>query len=77
MKNYIGDIYGDKKHGKGVLSWPDGGICAGGFFADRRHGFGTFQDPDASEFKVIHQSISFNDSCQDISFVFKGSFLSR
>jgi hypothetical protein len=48
----VGDIYAEKKHGKGVLSWSDGRMYTGAFFADRRHGFGTFQIPDVSEFKV-------------------------
>ena len=52
LKTYVGDIYEEKKHGKGVLSWSDGRIYTGAFFADRRHGFGTFHTPGASDFKV-------------------------
>ena len=52
LKNYMGDMYAEKKHGKGVLSWSDGRMYSGGFFADRRHGFGTFRTPEISEFKV-------------------------
>ncbi|CAF4606065.1 unnamed protein product [Rotaria sp. Silwood1] len=51
---YIGDIYGDKKHGKGVLSWADGRMYTGAFFADRRHGFGIFQNSNISEFKGLY-----------------------
>lgn len=53
LKKYTGDIYGDKKHGQGVLSWPDGRMYTGAFFADRRHGFGIFSSPNISEFKVF------------------------
>lgn len=52
LKNYTGDLYAEKKHGKGVLSWSDGRMYSGGFFADQRHGFGTFRTPEISEFKV-------------------------
>ncbi|CAF4138549.1 unnamed protein product [Rotaria socialis] len=51
---YAGDIYGDKKHGQGVLSWPDGQMYTGAFFADRRHGFGIFHKPNISEFKGLY-----------------------
>lgn len=56
----MGDIYGDKKHGKGVLSWPDGRMYTGAFFADRRHGFGVYQNPNVSEFKVHFGSLKKN-----------------
>ena len=49
---YIGDIYAEKKHGNGVLSWSDGQMYTGAFYADQRHGFGTFQTAEVSEFKV-------------------------
>lgn len=51
-QKYQGDLYDEKKHGKGVLSWPDGRVYTGAFFADRRHGFGIFHTPNTSEFKV-------------------------
>ncbi|CAF2382899.1 unnamed protein product [Rotaria sp. Silwood2] len=51
---YIGDIYEDKKHGKGVLSWPDGRMYTGAFFADKRHGFGIFHNPNSSQFKGLY-----------------------
>ncbi|CAF1532005.1 unnamed protein product, partial [Adineta ricciae] len=57
---YVGDIYDEKKHGKGMLSWSDGRKYTGAFFADRRHGFGVFQTPDISEFKGLY--------CQDERF---------
>jgi hypothetical protein len=50
---YTGDMYAEKKHGKGVLTWPDGRMYTGDFFADKRHGFGIFQTSDISEFKVF------------------------
>ncbi len=52
MKKYVGDIYAEKKHGNGVLSWSDGRMYTGAFYADQRHGFGTFQAPEVSEFRV-------------------------
>jgi hypothetical protein len=52
LKKYTGDIYAEKKHGDGILSWSDGRVYTGAFYADRRHGFGTFQTADVSEFKV-------------------------
>ncbi len=52
LKKYVGEIYDEKKHGKGILSWPDGRVYTGAFYADKRHGFGTFKTPDVSEFKV-------------------------
>ncbi|CAF3380512.1 unnamed protein product [Rotaria sp. Silwood1] len=52
---YVGDIYADKKHGKGILSWSDGRIYKGAFFADKRHGFGTFQTSDILEFKGLYR----------------------
>ena len=57
LKKYTGDMYGEKKHGRGVLSWADGRMYTGAFYADRRHGFGTFHTPEVSEFKV--RSISY------------------
>ncbi|CAF2798149.1 unnamed protein product [Rotaria sp. Silwood2] len=53
---YVGDIYADKKHGKGILSWSDGRIYKGAFFADKRHGFGTFQISDRLEFKGLYRN---------------------
>ncbi|CAF4264002.1 unnamed protein product, partial [Rotaria sordida] len=35
---YVGNIYADKKHGEGILTWSDGRIYKGAFFADKRHG---------------------------------------
>jgi hypothetical protein len=52
LEDYVGDLYQEKKHGKGVLRWPDGRSYTGAFFADRRHGFGIFRNPDRSEFQV-------------------------
>jgi hypothetical protein len=52
LKKYVGDIYAEKKHGNGVLSWSDGRMYTGAFYADQRHGFGTFQAPEVSEFRV-------------------------
>lgn len=52
LKKYTGDIYAEKKHGKGILSWSDGRMYTGAFFADKRHGFGNFHIPEISEFKV-------------------------
>jgi hypothetical protein len=52
LKKYVGDIYAEKKHGNGILSWSDGRTYTGAFFADKRHGFGSFQTPDVLEFKV-------------------------
>ena len=52
LKSYVGDIYAEKKHGNGVLSWSDGRVYSGAFYADQRHGFGTFQTPNVSEFRV-------------------------
>ncbi|CAF0917373.1 unnamed protein product [Rotaria sordida] len=51
---YTGDIYEDKKHGKGILTWSDGQIYTGAFFADRRHGFGISHNPNISEFKGLY-----------------------
>lgn len=51
-KVYTGDIYAEKKHGNGVLSWSDGRMFTGTFFADKRHGFGVDHTPNTSEFKV-------------------------
>ncbi|CAF1303005.1 unnamed protein product [Adineta steineri] len=51
---YTGDVYEEKKHGKGVLSWADGRTYTGAFFADRRHGFGIFHVPNTSEFKGLY-----------------------
>lgn len=52
LKKYSGDIYAEKKHGTGVLSWSDNRTYTGAFYADKRHGFGAFQNSDLSEFKV-------------------------
>ncbi|UJR35015.1 hypothetical protein I4U23_027791 [Adineta vaga] len=51
---YVGDIYDEKKHGKGILSYSDGRKYTGAFFADRRHGFGIFHTPNISEFKGLY-----------------------
>lgn len=51
-------MYADKKHGKGVLSYPDGRMYRGAFFADKRHGFGDYHTPNISEFKVKIENIS-------------------
>ena len=45
-------MYAEKKHGHGILTWPDGRMYTGAFYADQRHGFGNFQTPDISEFRV-------------------------
>ncbi|CAM4741637.1 unnamed protein product [Rotaria magnacalcarata] len=52
---YKGDLYDDKKHGIGILSWSDGRMYNGAFFADKRHGFGTFETADLSEFKGLYR----------------------
>ncbi|CAF3319754.1 unnamed protein product [Rotaria socialis] len=52
---YKGDLYDDKKHGIGILSWSDGRMYNGAFFADKRHGFGTFETSDLSEFKGLYR----------------------
>lgn len=52
LKKYVGDMYAEKKHGSGVLSWSDDQAYSGAFHADKRHGFGTYQQPETFEFKV-------------------------
>ncbi|CAF1009149.1 unnamed protein product [Rotaria sordida] len=53
---YVGNIYADKKHGEGILTWSDGRIYKGAFFADKRHGFGTFQTSNLLEFKGLYRN---------------------
>ncbi|CAF1055365.1 unnamed protein product [Adineta steineri] len=52
---YVGDIYAEKKHGTGILSWPDKQTYTGAFYADKRHGFGSFQNPEIFEFKGLYR----------------------
>lgn len=40
---YYGDIKDDKKHGYGVLTYPNGDVYAGDWIADKRHGRGLFR----------------------------------
>ena len=54
LKQYTGDLYAEKKHGNGILSWSDGRMFTGAFFADKRHGFGVDHTPDISEFKGLY-----------------------
>ncbi|UJR10778.1 hypothetical protein I4U23_014965 [Adineta vaga] len=52
---YIGDMYAEKKHGSGVLSWFNDQTYTGSFFADKRHGFGSFQKAEIFEFKGLYR----------------------
>ncbi|CAF1274041.1 unnamed protein product [Adineta ricciae] len=52
---YVGDMYAEKKHGSGVLSWSDDQTYSGAFHADKRHGFGAYQQLETFEFKGLYR----------------------
>ncbi|CAF0969415.1 unnamed protein product [Didymodactylos carnosus] len=52
---YNGDVYQNKKHGKGTLTWADGRTFTGHFYGDKRHGFGSFEIPTHSAFKGLYR----------------------
>ena len=41
----------DKKHGKGIFTWPEGNKYEGEYLNDKRHGYGIYTWPDGKKYE--------------------------
>jgi hypothetical protein len=48
---YVGQLNGEKKHGKGKMSYKNGTAYEGAWENDSRHGYGVFTWPDGSKYE--------------------------
>lgn len=60
-KVYEGKYHNDKRHGKGVYTWPSGASFKGTFKEDLKNGLGLYTSPQGEKFEVCDISIKVTD----------------
>ena len=49
--DYVGELVGEKKHGKGIMRYKNGTVYDGQWVNDLRHGHGVFRWPEGASYE--------------------------